>query len=187
MSLENLLSEIHSTGQQDVANIVSEGNQEAEQILAEAKAKLKELEDAKKQITDGKIKQLRIQELSIAELDAKKNILNMQKELLEKLREQILEQLRNLADDKNKQYLAKLITRSKNEFASGKVYCNARDEKYVKANAPFIFGGAIDCIGGILVENDDGSINMDFRYENILDDAWKDVMKDVSKVLFMQK
>lgn len=187
MSLENVLNEIHSQGQKEIANIFAEGKQEAERIMAEAKEKLKKIEAAKKKETDDKIKQLRIQELSIAELDAKKNVLNMQKGLLDKLRKEVLQKLKEMPADKNQQFLAKLIERSKIEFESGKVYCNSNDERYVKANAPFTFGGTINCIGGILVENDDGSINMDFRYESILDDIWKDVMKDVSKVLFSQE
>jgi V/A-type H+-transporting ATPase subunit E len=184
MSLESVLDEIHKKGHQEVAQIISAGQREADSIIAEAKTKLKSIEEAKHKVTADKIKQLRIQELSIAELDAKKNILNMQKELLERLRSQTLTKLQELPDDKNQQYLKKLIERAKTEFPSGKIYCNAKDESFVKSNSPFQFGGTIDCSGGVLVENDDGSINMDFRFENILDEAWKDVMKEVSKLLF---
>lgn len=184
MTLENVLSEIQTKGQQDVSAIIQEGKSEAGRILAEAKEKLKSIEEAKKKETDNKIRQLRIQELSIAELDAKKNILNMQKEMLERLREQVLNKLKDLPEDKNQQYIKTLIERAKTEFPSGKIYCNAKDEKFVKVNSPFKFGRTMDCIGGILVESDDGSINMDFTYENILDEAWKDAMRDISRVLF---
>jgi V/A-type H+-transporting ATPase subunit E len=184
MTLENVLNEIHNKGQQDISRIIQEGQQEAEKILGEAKSKLKILEETNQKDTKDKIKQLKVQELSIAELDAKKNILNMQKELLEKLRQKTLAKLKELPQEKNQEYLTKLISRAKIEFPKGKVYCNANDQKFVKAKSKFTFGGTIDCIGGILVENEDGSINMDFRYENILDEAWKDVMKDVSKLLF---
>lgn len=184
MTLDNVLNEIHAKGQQDVSKIIQEGQREAEKLLAEAKTKLKNMEDTKQKETNEKIKQLKIQELSIAELDAKKFILNMQKDMLERLRNHVLTKLSELTDEKNQQYLKTLIDRSKKEFDKGKIYCNAKDEGFVKKNSPFEFGGKIDCVGGVLVENEEGSINMDFRYENILDEAWKDVMKDVSKLLF---
>ncbi|UCH88539.1 MAG: hypothetical protein JSV49_09810 [Thermoplasmata archaeon] len=184
MSLDNVLNEIHMKGQQEVTKVIQEGQREAEKIKTEAQTKLKELEDSKQKETADKIKQLRVQELSIAELDAKKNVLNMQKELLEELRKQILTKLQELPADKNQEYLKVLIDRVQNEFTTGKIYCNSNDEAFVKSNSKFQFGGTIDCIGGVLVENDDGSINMDFTFENILDEAWKDVMKDLSKLLF---
>jgi V/A-type H+-transporting ATPase subunit E len=184
MSLESVLDEIQKKGHREMAQIIAAGQREADSILAEAKTKLNSMEDDKHKETVDKIKQLRIQELSIAELDAKKNILNMQKELLERLREQTLAKLQELPDDKNQQYLKKLIDRAKIEFPSGKIYCNEKDKLFVRANSPFKFGGTIECSGGVLVENDDGSINMDFRFENILDEAWKDVMKEVSRLLF---
>ena len=184
MTLESVLNEIHAKGQQEISRIIQDGQREAEQILAEAKAKLKELEGSKKKELSEKAKQLRVQELSIAELEAKKNTLNMQKELLEGLRTRVLTQLKDLPEAKNQNYLTTLINRAKIEFSVGKIYCSSKDESFVKTNSPFEFGGVIDCAGGVLVENEDGSVNLDFRFENILDEAWKDVMKDVSKLLF---
>ncbi len=44
--------------------------------------------------------------------------------------------------------------------------------------------GETDCIGGLVIENDDGSIRLDFTYDRILDDVSDQSLKQISEILF---
>jgi V/A-type H+-transporting ATPase subunit E len=46
------------------------------------------------------------------------------------------------------------------------------------------FAGEIDCIGGIVIENKDGTEVLDFRYDMILKDVNEQSLKQISNILF---
>ena len=39
-------------------------------------------------------------------------------------------------------------------------------------------------IGGFVLESKDGSVVLDYRFDSLLEDAWKSCMASVNKVLF---
>ena len=48
----------------------------------------------------------------------------------------------------------------------------------------YAYGGNIKCLGGILVTSEDGSINLDYTFDSILEDVWTSSMKQISDILF---
>ena len=51
-------------------------------------------------------------------------------------------------------------------------------------NSGYQYGGNIKCIGGIVVTSVDGSVNLDYTFDSILEDVWTSSMKPVSDILF---
>ena len=47
------------------------------------------------------------------------------------------------------------------------------------------FGGTIDCLGGVFITSGDGSINLDYTFDSILEDVWSASMKQISDILFV--
>ena len=45
-------------------------------------------------------------------------------------------------------------------------------------------GKDIPGLGGFVLESKDGSVVLDYRFDSLLEDAWKSCMASVNKVLF---
>ncbi len=65
-----------------------------------------------------------------------------------------------------------------------RVYSNARDAKLVRELTDLTFMDEIDCIGGLIIENEDGSVRLDYTFDRILDDVSEQTLKPVSDILF---
>lgn len=42
----------------------------------------------------------------------------------------------------------------------------------------------LDCIGGFVIESEDGSRRIDLTYDTFLEDLWEDTVKEVANVLW---
>ena len=57
------------------------------------------------------------------------------------------------------------------------------DRKYL-STSNFEMGKDIPGLGGFVLESKDGSVVLDYRFDSLLEDAWKSCMASVNKVLF---
>lgn len=57
------------------------------------------------------------------------------------------------------------------------------DRKYL-SKSNFEMGEDISGLGGFVLESRDGSVVLDYRFDSLLEDAWKSSMASVNKVLF---
>jgi vacuolar-type H+-ATPase subunit E/Vma4 len=51
-------------------------------------------------------------------------------------------------------------------------------------NGSFAIGDDVEGLGGFVLESKDGSIVLDYRFDNRLEDAWKNNLGSVNKMLF---
>jgi V/A-type H+-transporting ATPase subunit E len=64
------------------------------------------------------------------------------------------------------------------------VYSNKRDETSVRSQTKIIYGGSIETLGGIVVENKEKTLKVDYRYETIAELIWDRSLKDIAEKLF---
>ena len=57
------------------------------------------------------------------------------------------------------------------------------DREYL-STSNFEMGEDISGLGGFILESKDGSVVLDYRFDSLLEDAWKSSMSAVNKVLF---
>lgn len=183
MSLERVTSEILGKCKKDAEELLLQGEKEAKLIVEEARKKADEFMLCKEKECTDAIKRLRQRELSSAELESKKLLLNAEKEVLDSVYSEYLKILSNLPNDRNERFLKRLIERA-SLFPKGKIYSNTRDAEFVKKNSYYVFGGNIECIGGIVTENEDGSKRIDYRYESLMNEFWNKHLKDVAGIVF---
>jgi V/A-type H+/Na+-transporting ATPase subunit E len=183
MGLESVLSDIQTRGNEEIAAIHSESKAEAERLLREAQAKKKALLEASLAEARKAGERLRIQEISRVELENRRAVLVMQRELLDLALEKAQEHLASLPADKDRDLLRRLLT--KNGNLAPVVISSKKQETMVRALAPSLkYGGSIDCLGGLILQTVDGSIRYDFRYETLLEQAAQTSMKEVAGILF---
>jgi V/A-type H+-transporting ATPase subunit E len=191
MGLEAVVEEIRVKGRTDADRIHAESKQETDKILAVAGRRVAEIKLAAEAESAKQTRHIIDQEVSAANLLVKRELLNTQKALLDKVYETVLIEIAGLPESFHREAIKKLLTEAKKEISQGKIYCNKRDMAAVKAVisenpefAKFKVGTPVDIDGGVLVEGEGGELQIDYSYRTFLDKVWESGLKDASDILF---
>ncbi len=182
MGLDAIVEEISDKGRIEADKIGEEASLEVSKIIAEAEANAVRLKAAKEEAVRKEIDRLRQQELSSANLEVKKAILNARKEILDEVYEDAKESVKKLPAEKNQKLLKSII--EKNQNSNARIYSRTKDRQAIKKLTKLEYAGEIDCIGGVVIENEDGTEVMDFKYDTILKNVSEQSLKQVSDILF---
>lgn len=182
MGLETVVKDIMDVAQAEVSRINAEADAEASNISDEARQSAKKIMGNKLAQAEDDIKKLRQQEISSANLEVKRTLLNARKEVLDKVYSQSADLIANMSASKNKELLKAIIDKYQGNGA--KIYSNKDSEKLVTKLSSLTYAGNIDCIGGVVIENEDSTIRLDYTYDIILESVNDKSMKQISDILF---
>jgi V/A-type H+-transporting ATPase subunit E len=182
MGLDVIVEEIKAKGKAEADRISSETYQEISNIISDAQSQALNIKTAKEGAVKKEIERLRQQELSSAHLEVKRAILNARKELLDEAYENARDAIHKLPNGKNQKILAAII--KKNENNSAKIYSVKKDEAIIKKLTKLTYAGEVNGIGGVIIENEDGTEYLDFRFDTILKNVSEQSLKQVSLILF---
>ena len=133
---------------------------------------------------------IEVREVASANLVVKRDLLNAQKELLEKVYAGAEDAIAQLPAKTSEKAIKELLKEAAGQIKKGEVFANAKDQKAVEAAlelktlSGFTFGGAIDILGGVIVKSADGQITLDYSYKTFMNDVWESSLKDASEILF---
>lgn len=191
MGLEAVVEEIRDKGKSEAEKIRAESRQEVGHILAAAHKRVAEIKVAAEDDVARQAAHLMSIEVSAANLLVKRELLNTKKEMLNQVYQTTLAEISRLPESFHKEAIKKFLTDVKKEMPKGTVYCNARDVPAAKAVlsehrdfAGFSLGNPIDIEGGIIVESEEGGLQIDYSYRTFLDRVWESGLKDASDILF---
>lgn len=182
MSMDKVIENILNKGKEEARQIIEQGQQEKDKQVKEAQAEGQELHDSKVEESKRLVERMQTQEIARSELESKKIVLGSQKEMLDAVYERALQRLGNLPQ--NEAILRSLVTQNRSDISSGKVFCTEKDAAFVRGLVGSNFAGTTDCIGGLIIESEDGERRIDLRYETALGEIWDDSIKDVSDLLW---
>lgn len=182
MGLEVVVNEIIEEGRKRAAAIEKEGLEEAKAILQEAKAKSEAILSEREALAQRDAARIRTQETARADFDAKKKVLVAKRALWDRLRQEALDALTHLDETRRRELLNTLIARAEREIPSGVAHVRPEDVGLIRG--PYEVQGDLDALGGVVVEDETGSVSIDQRFESILDEVWPQVLKEESKKLF---
>jgi len=183
MGLDRVVKDISDKAEAEGREILARAQSEAAAIKKDAEGEAKRIHEAEMVRADNSIAKLRQRELSSAKLDIKKSKLNAEKDVLEDVRAELVKRISAMPKAKKVDILNKLINLARKDVPAGKIFTNAGDAELVKGSG-YEYGGNIKCAGGVVVTSADGSVNLDYTFESIMDDVWNSSMKDVSDILF---
>jgi V/A-type H+-transporting ATPase subunit E len=191
MGLEAVVEEIREKGKRESEKIHAESKQDTDKILAAAGKRSGDIKLAAEAESAKQTAHIIDQEASAANLLVKRELLNTQKALLDKVYETVLIEIAGLPESFHREAIKKLLTEAQKEISQGKVYCNKRDMAAVKAVisetpefAKFKVGTPVDIDGGVLVEGEGGELQIDYSYRTFLAKVWESGLKDASDILF---
>jgi len=185
MSLEAVIERILAQGNAEANATIDSAKKEKNRMLQEARKRGQD--EISRRLAEAKIaaERLKVQEMARSDLESRKIVLGAQKDVLEKVKNEVLNKLSS--PEIRKEILQALLEKYKEDWRAGKVYCKAEDENQVKATVGDRFGGNIDCDGGIIIESRDGTRRIDLRFETILQDLWEDSVKEVAELLWPRR
>ncbi len=190
MGLENVVSDILKSAQDQVSAIDSERDSEVSTIIEEAKRTGERITGEMVASAEAEAERIRKQELSGANLEVRRMTLNTRKEILDETYRRALERIRGLDSEP----LIRSLIRA-HEGVATRVYSNQQDQPTVeKLCAELLedtlteidYAGNIDCIGGIVLENVDRTVRLDHTFDTIMDEVSEQSMKIISETLFEQ-
>jgi V/A-type H+/Na+-transporting ATPase subunit E len=191
MGLEAVVEEIREKGKKEAEKLRAESKQETDGILAAAGKRVGEIKLAAEAESAKQTAHIVDQEVSAANLLVKRELLNTQKALLDRVYEKTLLEIARLPESFHREAIKKLLTEAKKEIPLGKISCNSRDMAAVKdiiaedpEFAKFKIGSPVDIDGGILVEGEGGELQIDYSYRTFLAKVWESGLKDASDILF---
>jgi len=191
MGLEAVVEEIRDNGKSEAAKIRATTKDETSQLIAAANKRVEEIKLAAEAESKKQADHIVSQETSAASLLVKRELLNAQKELLDKVYEATRAEIAKLPESFHREAIKRLLSEAKKEIPKGTVFCNARDvaaAKAVIAENPefsgFKVGEPVAIDGGILIEGEAGELQIDYSYRTFLAKVWESGLKDASDILF---
>ena len=182
MGLETVVKDIMDAANAEVSRIKAETDAEVLHIIEEAKDEAKRIMGESLAKAEDDIKRMKQQEISSANLEVKRTLLNARKGILEEVYDRAFEAISSLPEAKDKELLTVIL---KNNEANGKrIYSNAKSEKLVRELSSLEYAGNINCAGGVVIENEDGTIRLDYTYDVILKSVNEQFLKQTSDILF---
>ncbi len=180
MGLEEVKEEILNNARNDSNRAVEEVKKEAQQIISEAKKKIEGYKKKAESDKEKLIENLEKMKIAQARSEAKKLILNRKKEIINSVFEKARQKLCGLSDSKRDEYIEKLIEKAKKEMEIATVYCNKKDKKFLQDfNCE-----ETNIIGGVIVENNDKSVSIDYSFETLLGNIKEASLQKIAKLLF---
>jgi V/A-type H+-transporting ATPase subunit E len=191
MGLEAVVEEIRENGRKESDKIRQESQLDTDQILTAANKRAGEIKMAAEEDSAKQSAHLVSQDVSAANLLVKRELLNTQKALLDKVYEATRADIAALPESFHREAIKTLLTEAKSEIPAGKIFCNARDIAAAKAViaenpefAGFSVGEPVNIDGGLLIEGVGAELQIDYSYRTFLAKVWESGLKDASDILF---
>ena len=184
MALDSVTKEIQAAAATEVARIQKEQAEEVAAINAQVDAEIAEVKQREdKRVAETK-ETLARQVSSSADLESKKLVLSKRKEILNEAFESALRQIESVPADKKLAYYKAMVASAKTIIPEPKAVMSENDNfsaadlgvKSVEKNA--------NVRSGLLLQSEDGKIEVDMQLEVLLQNIWDSNLKQLSDILF---
>ncbi|MFQ5918888.1 MAG: V-type ATP synthase subunit E family protein [Thermoplasmata archaeon] len=184
MSLERMIEEIRQQGQREFEEILEAARKEREQMLAEVRTKGEERRSERLRQAEDQGAREDVREIARAELEARKALLQAQKEILDEVREAAAGRLGDL--ESNDRLLESLVEQNRADLERGLVRCNERDVKTLRRLTGVRVEGGLEVLGGFVIEAEAGDQRVDLTFDTFLDGLWEQAVRDVADILWKE-
>ena len=192
MSLDKLASEIESMAKAEAKVVSKEAKAEAKRIGDEAKDSVAEYRDAAINQAEKMSDRIAVESIAAARQRNQKRLLVARRAELDATWSEVMSQVGE-ADLKGREdILLSLIKMADVESVDDMVLRPVAVDREALTDLSensglsndFQMGGDIDGLGGFVLESQDGSVLMDYRFEGRLRDAWEASLGEINNKLF---
>lgn len=183
MGLEVVVNEILARGAEEEQKILQAAQDEARRLVEAAEGEADELRAQRLQEMRTQIEALRREARSSAEFEVRRRLLTTQRELAEDFRRRVLEALQNLPKADTERLLTALLKEAQHALPAGRLHAPKGVLAWASQASKYEPGRELAALGGFQVESPDGTVLLDYRYETLLENAWKSILSE-SRSLF---
>ncbi len=184
MALSNVTQEILADADAKAAAIKADADAEIAKINADADAKIAELKDKEDKRLKEAIESLNRQELSSAELESKKIVLAKKKELLSEAFDGMLAQLEGASSDEKLKHYKAMVGVASGIIDNPKALMSEKDDFTAAQLGVSAVVKDARISSGLILQSEDGSVEIDMQYSTLLQSIWDREIKAVSDILF---
>jgi V/A-type H+-transporting ATPase subunit E len=184
MALNNVTSEIRNLSDEAVKKIQAETAQEIARIQAETESKIAGLKESEEKRLADTIERMDRQEASSSELESKKIVLAKKKEVLSEVFDETLADLESAPADKKLAHYKSMVAYAKTIIDKPKALMSENDEFTAKDLGVDSVEKDSRIVAGLILQSEDGQIEIDMQYSALLRTVWDRGIKDVSDILF---
>ena len=192
MSLDTVAEDIKDDARERAERIERETDERVEEIRAEAQADADDILAERERDLETRIEQEREQKLSSAKLEAKQKRLEARRDSLAAVRERAESAVADISGDRREALTRELLDDAAREFDGGSIEVYGRDddadliESILDDYEDFSHAGSVECLGGIVAENEASRVRVNNTFDSVFDAVWDEELKAVSDRLFDQ-
>jgi V/A-type H+/Na+-transporting ATPase subunit E len=184
MAMEEVAKDILDKARGEADQRIRAAETERERILHEADVKIENMRKAEEKELQDNLARMRRQEISSAELEAKKIVLNARKDVLARTFEETLSELSKMKPQEKSALYKKILADGKKVIHKPKVFCPEGEADLLAGLRGCDSLTEIAIGPGLILENEDGSVRLDYRFKTILESIWNRELKTISNTLF---
>jgi len=184
MALDKVVGDIMESARKDADQIIQAAENERDSVIREARLKGEGAQKQREKQLEEAIKRLRQQEVSSAELEAKRIVLNAKKEMLDVVFQDTLKHLSRLSDSDKSRLYSRILSEATKVIPNPKVSCPRGDAKFLTVVVGLGSVQETDMEPGLILESSDGMVRLDYSFRTLLEGIWEKELKNVSNVLF---
>ncbi len=184
MALDDVKLEIEKSAQQKAAAIRAEADAEVAAIAAQADKEISAMKEREDKRLAESVLRLKRQEVSSAELESKKIVLAKKKEILSRAFDETLADLEAASDKEKAEVYRKMIASAASVIENPTVYVPAGSSVSAADLGVSKVVPREGIVSGIILENADGTLQIDMQYRTILQTIWDRELKSLSDILF---
>ena len=184
MALDKVANDILDNARKEADLRIQEAEKERAKILQETDQKIERMQKAEEKELQDALVRMRRQELSSAELEAKKIVLNKRKDILNRTFNEMLRELSTMDPKEKSALYKKILADGKKVIHKPKVFCPKGEADLLAGLRGCESLTETDMESGLILENEDGTVRLDFRFRTILESIWDRELKNISNTLF---
>jgi|TARA_B110000116_G_scaffold79909_1_gene69416 V/A-type H+-transporting ATPase subunit E len=186
MTLEALASEIAIAAKKEAKGITDAAKTEAKGILKEAKDEANSYSEDINARAERESAQIETETVASARQANQKEQLIARREELDTTWDAIREQVGSSSMKGRAGLIKILLAQAKGEADSDMILCPVGIDRPAleKASSGFDFGNDVDGLGGFVLETQDGSVVLDYRFDGRLEESWDSNLSNVTSILF---
>ncbi len=182
MALEHVKQEIIDHAEYEAKQIIAQAKVQAKSDIEAAHEAVATFEEQVYAAQEKEKETLEKQHAAAMKMRAKRILFEKRKEILVRTYDALARKVAKLPKTAREKLLTQLFTQAKKECAIYHVYCAKADllfvRKFVK-NAQ-----AVNILGGIIAENKDGTVRVDYSFDSMLRTLKEKNLQEVAGILF---
>ena len=186
MTLDALANDLATAAKKEAKALVSAAKKEAKRILAEAKQEAQSERDQMISKAERECAQIKTETVASARQANQKSMLIARRVELDGTKESVRETVGSARMKGRATLLKSLFEEAKSTADADMVLRPVSLDRVAleRVGSNFVFGDDVDGLGGFVLESQDGSVVLDYRFDGRLEASWIAALPAVTTVLF---